>query len=443
MNKSSEVKVSFYNVIKTISDSLDLISTKITGHHKLVSYISLRLGLEFELNKEQLRKLVFVSLIHDIGIIYFDKEIDEILTNQTNEQHSYVGYSLIKDYFPFRGYDEILKNHHSSWEDMKNNEVNFLSNILHLADITAALINKNERNILSKNIYIIEELEKIVNNQINPIIYKKIKDLFKQQSFWLDMVNVNNLESLVEDYIYKNLDLNLSLRQVLSISEIVSHIIDFRSPYTATHSKGTASIASEIAKVIGFSKEDVKIIEIAGYFHDIGKISLPFNVINKKEDLTKEEWALMETHSYHSYYVLDNIKEIPKLKEWAGYHHEKLNGTGYPFRLNEDQLSIGSRIMIVSDIFTALAEDRPYRNGYGKIKIMNILEHEVKNYKIDQKIVKILFDDFDRFNKIRNTKQLKAIKDYNKFKKRTFSELEDIYNFNGNFTNKDFVLSKF
>ena len=441
MNKSSEFKVSFYNVLKTISDSLDLMSTKITGHHKLVSYISLRLGLEFELNIEQLRKLVFVSLIHDIGIVYFDEEIDEILINQTNEEHSYVGYSLIKDYFPFKGYAEIIKNHHNPWENLKNNEVNFLSNILHLADITASLINKNERNILSQNIFIIEELEKMVNNQINPIIYKKIQNLFKQQSFWLDMVNVNNLESIVEEYIYKNLDIKLSLKQVLSISEIVSHIIDFRNPYTATHSRGTASIASELAKAIGFLKEDVKIIEIAGYFHDIGKMSLPFNIINKKEDLTKEEWGLMETHSYHTYYVLDNIKEIPKLKEWAGYHHEKLDGTGYPFRLNEDQLSIGSRIMVVSDIFTALAEDRPYRIGYKKRKIMNILEHEVKNYKIDQRIVKILFDDFDRFNKIRKTKQLKAIKDYNKFKRRTFNELEYIYNYTGNFTNENLVLS--
>src|SRR6056297_3141786 len=110
MKVDSQLKISFYNVMKTISDSIDLMSKEITGHHKLVAYIALRIGKQLNLKKEELRKLVFSGLVHDIGILYFDKNIDELLKNRDNIEHAYVGYCLMEDYFPLDGYARILKN---------------------------------------------------------------------------------------------------------------------------------------------------------------------------------------------------------------------------------------------------------------------------------------------------------------------------------------------
>ena len=159
MNRKSKIKVSFYNVIKTIADSIDLMSNEISGHHKLVAYIALRIGLELKLSERQLRKLVLSSLIHDIGILYFDKNIDYLVRDRKNKEHAYVGYVLLKDYFPFDGYAEVLKNHHEDWQDLDHTENNYLSNIINLSDIIAYFIDKDKiTNILqsgfvSKKIY--------------------------------------------------------------------------------------------------------------------------------------------------------------------------------------------------------------------------------------------------------------------------------------------------
>ncbi|MDZ7672828.1 MAG: HD domain-containing protein [Halanaerobiales bacterium] len=113
MKVDSELEISFYNVMKTISDSIDLMNENITGHHKMVAYIALRIGERLDLKEEDLRKLAFSGLIHDIGILYFDKKIDDLLKDRSNVEHAYVGYCLVEDYFPLDGYARILKNHHT------------------------------------------------------------------------------------------------------------------------------------------------------------------------------------------------------------------------------------------------------------------------------------------------------------------------------------------
>ena len=94
---------------------------------------------------------------------------------------------------------------------------------------------------------------------------------------------------------------------------------------------------------MGFSAEEQQLMEIAAYFHDIGKLTVPPEILNKPAKLTKAEWRIMRAHSYYTYQVLEYIDDLPQLKEWAAYHHEKLDGTGYPFQLRADELSTGAR----------------------------------------------------------------------------------------------------
>lgn len=427
MEKNYDIKISFYNAIKTISDSIDLMSKEINGHHKLVAYISLRIGRRLNLDIKSLRKLVFSALIHDIGILYFDKIIDEILRDHNYEEHAYVGYSLLKDYFPFEGYAEILKYHHDNWDNIEHNQNSYLSNILNLADLTAYFIDQADNKATILDGKLTGKIKEYSTNIIKEDIISGLESISDQRSFWLDTINLNIREQLLEDYIINNLDLKLNLEQIMDIGKIVSHIIDFRNPFTATHSKGIATISSKLAGDLSFSDQDVKIMEIAGYFHDIGKMILPLDLINKKGKLNKKEWAIMKSHTYYSYYVLENIKEIPKLKEWAAFHHEALNGTGYPFSIDKNKLSIGARILTVADKFTALTEDRPYRDGYAKDKVISILKDNVEENIIDANIVDLLIDNYEEYNMLRNEKQKEAKNDYNQFKKRTSNKIEDIY----------------
>ncbi|MCF8002432.1 MAG: HD domain-containing protein [Halanaerobiales bacterium] len=435
MKVNTKLSISFYNVMKTISDSIDLMSEEITGHHKMVAYIALRIGKKLDLSEDELRKLVFSGLIHDIGILYFNKNIDEVLKDRTNVEHAYIGYCLLEDYFPLAGYARILKNHHADWNKIEDEKINYLSNIINLSDITAFIINKmNKDKILIKD-YIVEEIKKYSEGKINKEILDGFMTLNEQESFWLDATNVKIRENILDDYIRENLDLRLNLEQVLSIGEIVSHVIDFRNPFTATHSKGIATISSKLAEDLSYSKQEVKIMEIAGYFHDIGKMGVPNYVINKKGKLSDEEWAAMKSHTYYSYYVLDNIKEVPQLKEWAAFHHETLDGKGYPFKLDRTKLNNGARILAVSDIFTALTEDRPYRKGYEKDMVVKILRENVEKNKIDETIVELLIDNYEKYNRLRDKRQEEAMADYEAFKNNTSEEIDNI------FYNKDEFIS--
>lgn len=420
-------EVSFYNVIKTLTDTLGLINNSITKHHEIVTYVALKLGIKLDLSKDDLRKLVFSALLHDIGIPFFDEKIDNILKNRTYEEHAYVGYSLLKDSFPFDGYAEIIKNHHNGWEEIEHNQINYISNLLNLSDLIYYYISDTgHEKIFSENILSMD-VENYCKGEISKEILDKAQNLFNKRSFWIDTSNIDIAEKTYEDYIFKHLDLYLNLDQVLEISQIVSQIIDFRNHFTATHSMGIATVSSKLAEDFSFSDEEVKIMEIAGYFHDIGKMIIPRKILNKKITLTKSEWGLMKTHTYYSYHVLDNIKALPNIKEWAAFHHETLDGKGYPFGIDKEKLSIGARILSVADIFTAISEDRPYRSGFEKEKVIEILKEEVDNKALDEEVVNKLINNYDKYNQLRNKKQEEAQVDYKRFKETTLDEIKDIY----------------
>ena len=99
----------------------------------------------------------------------------------------------------------------------------------------------------------------------------------------------------------------------------------------------------------------------AGYLHDLGKIAVPSRILDKPAPPSQHEWAVLREHTYHTFRVLDTIGGMPQISEWAAFHHERLDGTGYPFGHEGKDLTLGARIMAVADIFTAVTEDRPYR----------------------------------------------------------------------------------
>ncbi|MGM0502148.1 MAG: HD-GYP domain-containing protein, partial [Bacillota bacterium] len=125
--------------------------------------------------------------------------------------------------------------------------------------------------------------------------------------------------------------------------------------------------------------------------------------------LTDEEYRIIRGHVFHSYHALDMLG-LDEIKDWAALHHERVDGTGYPFGLK--QLPLGSRMMAVADVFTAITEDRPYRAGMGKEKAFSVLESMAESNQLDDKIVDIILTNYKEFNSLRNDIQIR-------YKKRT------------------------
>jgi HD-GYP domain-containing protein (c-di-GMP phosphodiesterase class II) len=182
---------------------------------------------------------------------------------------------------------------------------------------------------------------------------------------------------------------------ITTIGELFRNIIDFRSRFTATHSSGVAECASTLARLFGFSDAEAELMQMAGNFHDIGKLAVPNAILDKPGKLTREEFAVMRQHTYYTFSVINTIGGLQRIAEWAAFHHEKLNGSGYPFHHTARTISTGARIMGVADIFTALSEDRPYRPGMQRGEIETIFAKEVDANALDKRVVDLLLQNYD------------------------------------------------
>jgi len=209
--------------------------------------------------------------------------------------------------------------------------------------------------------------------------------------------------------------LDLEIDEIIKLTKIFANIIDFRSPFTANHSAGVAKTAEKLAELSGFSKNECNMMLVAGYLHDLGKLAMRSEVLEKPSKLSAEEFNEIRSHTFYTYRLLQTIKGFETINIWASLHHEKLNGKGYPFNLTAKSIPLGSRIMAVADIFTAITEDRPYRKGMTKEQVITVLNSMVNNQSISSYVVSILIDNFDLINDVRKEAQCKAKIEYNYF----------------------------
>jgi putative nucleotidyltransferase with HDIG domain len=138
-----------------------------------------------------------------------------------------------------------------------------------------------------------------------------------------------------------------------------------RDPYTAGHQIRTADLASAIATEMGLPQDKIDGLRMASSIHDIGKLSIPAEILSKPTKLTDIEFSLIKEHSQSGYEMLKNVESPWPLAQIVYQHHERMNGSGYPRNLKGDEILIEARIMAVADVVEAMASHRPYRSALG------------------------------------------------------------------------------
>jgi PAS domain S-box-containing protein len=154
-------------------------------------------------------------------------------------------------------------------------------------------------------------------------------------------------------------------RAMYGTIEAITKTVETRDPYTAGHQKKVADIAKEIAKDMGLSRDIIESVNLAGQIHDLGKIAIPSEILNKPGRINEIEFALIKTHSAMGYEIMKNIDFPWPIADIVLQHHEKLDGSGYPNGLKGDQILIQARIISVADVLEAMASHRPYRAALG------------------------------------------------------------------------------
>lgn len=161
----------------------------------------------------------------------------------------------------------------------------------------------------------------------------------------------------------------INLKKIENTLEGTVHALaatsEMRDPYTAGHQRRVTQLACAIAQDMGFSQDRINAIRVAGLLHDIGKITVPAEILTKPSKLTDVEFAIIKTHPKAAYDVIKSIDFPWPISQYILQHHEKLNGSGYPSGLKSDEILMESRILCVADIVEAMSSHRPYRPALG------------------------------------------------------------------------------
>lgn len=158
--------------------------------------------------------------------------------------------------------------------------------------------------------------------------------------------------------------------------EALAHAIDAKDKYTSGHSTRVAALSKLIAQEAGLTDEECDEVYFAALLHDVGKIGVPDDVINKPGKLTDEEFEQIKAHPVLGNQILSSIRQSPYLSIGAHYHHEHVDGTGYPEGLKGDSIPKIARIIAVADAYDAMTSDRSYRDALGMQKVRGEIERE-------------------------------------------------------------------
>lgn len=416
MPKIDKTEINIYDLLICLTNAGDLISHEVANHHQQVAYLAFRIGEQLNLPLEQKKNLMLAGLLHDVGAFSLDERLALIEDEpQTSNDHAFRGARLIEGFSSLSDAAEIIRYHHVPWNNgegkaFNGSKVTYLSHILHLADRIAVSIDKNQ-NVIEQ----IEGIRRKISEQKNAVFISELVNAFMEISvneyIWLDTV----YEPLL--YILPNIvsfdTVELSLDDIIELTKIFANIIDFRNPFTAAHSAGVAKTSEKLAELAGFSENECKMMLVAGYLHDLGKLAVSKNILDKPGKLDAGEQNVVRSHTFYTYRLLQAIKGFETINKWASFHHEKLNGKGYPFHLHSNNIPLGSRIMAVSDIFTAITEDRPYRKGMTLEEAVAIMNSMVKDNSICPYVVSILTDNLKTIDEIRKDAQKESKVMYN------------------------------
>lgn len=387
-------KIHPVSFINALSKALELSSVGISEHHRRTAIIANHIGIKMGLGQNELQVLIYASLLHDIGAAANWDEKHFIIHDDKDKlvfKHAEEGYSILKDSEQLGILAEPIRYHHDRFcggnpSGFVGDEIPLLSRIIHIADRVEVQITKSEHIFIQRD-RIMENME--INDFFDSEIIAVLKNLSQIEYFWLNIINSDYMNSFM-----KNLDFfekrSFDLSDMIVIAEIFSKIIDATSHFTATHSKNVANVTRALAIIQGFCNKEADQFYLAGLLHDLGKLAIPNEILNKPGKLSKIECEIVKQHPYYSYTILNEVDGFKNIASWVGAHHETLDGNGYPFRLNASEICLGCRILATADIYCALVESRPYGNGVSNEIALNTMDQMVKAEKIDNKIVHAL-----------------------------------------------------
>lgn len=390
----SKFNINLHEAVYSLSDALDLVGVTHIHHGKRVAYMAAECGKQMGWMGQRMDDLFQAAILHDCGV---SKTIVHSRLAQFEWEkegdHCKIGAVLLNSCPLLEHLAPVIRYHHTHWSELKEldlpEEVKLAANCIYMVDRVDVLslgFLVDQSNLLLGR----EEIRKKIFEKRGDWFCPELVDAFMQisrsEAFWLSLEN-EHVSGYVSVWIAETTEREMDFEELRSIVRIFSYIVDAKSPFTKSHSDGVARLSRYLGEVFELSQESCEMLELAGLLHDIGKLRQPDELLDKPGKLTAEEYAHIQRHSFDTYTILKNIKGLEKVTQWAALHHERADGSGYPYRLHTEGLAIEARIVAVADVFQALAQKRPYRDPLQPEEIMEILNEMVDDGKLDRHVV--------------------------------------------------------
>jgi putative two-component system response regulator len=186
-----------------------------------------------------------------------------------------------------------------------------------------------------------------------------------------------------------------SLEDATAVISSLANAIEGRDPYTRGHVERVGTYAMEIGRRIGVSARELSVLRMGGIVHDIGKVAIPDQILNKAGKLSDEEMELVKRHPAIGFDILKPSRTFRDVLPIVRWHHERPNGTGYPDGIGGDELPLLPRIIAVADVFDALSTTRSYRPAFAPAEYTAILRRAAEKEELDPALAHTLFTILD------------------------------------------------
>ncbi len=396
--------INLYSAITALSSSLDLVGVDEIKHGKRVALMALRIAQHLDWSEAECLSILYAGMLHDCGVsrIREHRNLTGELEWEGAEEHCIRGYEYLSCCPPLASLALEIRYHHTRWEKLLDLPIDqrcrLRANLLFLADridvLQAPFLNKEQ--ILVEYHAIINRIATYSGTLFAPELVSTFVEIADVEAFWLAMEPEYLDEDLRQFGInIKPIELdNVTLKEV---AELFSKVVDAKTHFTHDHSVLVAKVARQLAIDLGIESTTLDQIEIAGLLHDIGKLRVSEDIINKPGKLTPVEIASMHRHSYDTFRILNRVFTDSKIPIWAGLHHENLRGEGYPFHTHIEALDLECRIICIADIFQALCQNRPYRHRMELATILEHLEDLVNTGRLDPLVFKTLQANAEKY----------------------------------------------
>ena len=394
------LRIDLKSAILALSDALDLVGVNDFQHGKRVAMIARETAINMGLPERRLDRLVCGCLLHDLGVS--STAVQRRLRKQADWEdrhiHCETGYRLLQPFTHLSLVSRAVRYHHTPWVDLPADlgETDALdSNLILLGDrVDGMLLQRGLDNPLFNRPGIVEAIVGLAGRELLPEAVDAFVAAASREAFWIALAP-RHVQSYLNDLPLSEWRMTIDFPMFGHVARLISTIVDAKSHFTAAHSLGVAQLARRLGQRSGLAADSLAKVEVAGLMHDVGKLCVPDEIIDKRAPLTPLEFSVMERHSFETYQILRHVPGLEQVAEWAAFHHEALNGQGYPFRRSAARLSPEARIVAVADVFQALAQERPYRGPQPVDVIGGILGEFVKRGVLDGDLVALACEDLD------------------------------------------------